>query len=68
MKWNLKSTSHWAIRAMTSLAITIPINQSLCKNDDKDNKENELHDVSVYLSAESRNTLKSHLGNASFQF
>jgi hypothetical protein len=63
MRWNLKSTSQWAIRAVSSLAITVPITQSLCKDDKKDsNKDNQPHDVAVYLSNESRAALKSHLG------
>jgi hypothetical protein len=66
MKWNLKSTSHWVIRAVSSLAITVPITQSLCKDDKKDSKDDKPHDVAVYLSNESRYALKNHLGLCKF--
>jgi hypothetical protein len=63
MKWNLKATGHWAVRAVSSLVVAVPITQSHCKDDKKDsNKDNQPHDVAVYLSNESRAALKSHLG------
>jgi hypothetical protein len=58
MRWNLKCTSQWAVRAVSSLAVAIPTTRSLCKDDKK-----ETHDVAVYLSDDSRAALKLHLGN-----
>lgn len=63
MKWNLKSTSRWAVRVVSSFAVAIPTTQSLCKDDKKDDKDDFPHDVAVYFSADSKDALKAHLGN-----